>query len=102
MSQIKQEVVHKVESIANDDERKLVRKFCLLEEIFLLWIVVVTFTTDPFDFLDSFTTDPFAFLDLTRTSSGLNVLEMKLRIFAEVDNRSEAVREYAVSLADKC
>jgi len=83
--------VHEVESIANDDERKLVRKFCLLEEIFvLLWIVVVTFTTDPFDFLD-----------LTRTSSGLNVLEMNLRIFAEVDNRSEAVREYAVSLADK-
>ena len=84
--------MHEVESIANDDERKLVRKFCLLEEIFvLLWIVVVTFTTDPFDFLD-----------LTRTSSGLNVLEMNLRIFAEVDNRSEAVREYAVSLADKC
>ena len=83
--------MHEVESIANDDERKLVRKFCLLEEIFvLLWIVVVTFTTDPFDFLD-----------LTRTSSGLNVLEMNLRIFAEVDNRSEAVREYAVSLADK-
>jgi hypothetical protein len=39
--------VHEIESIANDDEGKLIRELCLLEEILdFLGIVIVAFPTD--------------------------------------------------------
>lgn len=78
---VKNEIMHEIKSIANNDEWMLVWEFCLLKEVLdLLRIVVVTFSTDSFDLVN-----------LASASGGLNVLEMNLGIFAEIDNRSEVV-----------
>jgi hypothetical protein len=77
--QVKDEVTDKVKPIADNDERKLMRKLSLLEKVLhFLRIVVVTLSTDPFDFPN-----------LASTSSGLNVLEVNFGILTQIDNRSE-------------
>jgi hypothetical protein len=79
--QVKDEVMYEIKSIADDDEWKLVCEFGLLEEVLdLLRIVVITLSTDSFDFPN-----------LARTSGGLNVFEMNFGIFTEIDHRSQVV-----------
>ena len=78
---IQHQVVNKVETIANDNERKLVRQFRLLEEILdLLGIVVVALPTDAFDFRE-----------LATATGCLNVFEVDILILAEIDNAAEVV-----------
>ena len=79
--QIENQVVHEIESIANDDERKLVLKFRLLEEVLdFLWVVVVALPADTFDLSD-----------LVRAGSRLDVLEVDLGVLAKVDDGTEVV-----------
>ena len=81
--QIENQVVHEIESIANDDERKLVLKFCLLEEVLdFLWVVVVALPANTFDLSD-----------LVRAGSRLDVLEVDLGVLAKVDDGTEVVVE---------
>ena len=83
MIQIEHEAVHKIESIANDNERKLIRELGFLEEILdFLGIVIVAFPTDSLHL-------PY----LTSTRCSLYILEMHFRIFAEIDNRAKIVVE---------
>ena len=73
--------MHEIEAVANDDEWELISQLGLLQEILdLLGVVVVGFSTDA--------------LNLTNLASprcGLDVLEVDLRVFAEVYNRTEIV-----------
>jgi hypothetical protein len=79
--QVENQVVNEVEAVAHDDERQLVREFRLLEEVLdLLGVVEVALAADALHLAD-----------LTRASSGLNVLEVYFRVFAEVDNRPKVV-----------
>ena len=81
--QVENQVVHKVEPIADNDKRKLVLKFGLLEEVLdLLRIVVVALSANAFDLSD-----------LVRAGGCLNVLEVDLGVLAKVDNRSKIIVE---------
>ena len=81
--QVEDQVVHKIEPVANDDERKLVLKFGLLEEVLhFLRVVVVALSADTFDLSD-----------LVRAGGRLDVLEVDLGVLAKVDNRSKIVVE---------
>jgi len=81
--QIENQVVHKVEPIADNDKRKLVLKFGLLEEVLdFLRVVVVALSADALDLAD-----------LVRASCRLDVLEMDLRVLAKVDDRSKIIVE---------
>lgn len=63
---VENEIVDKVESVANDDERELIGEFGFLEEVLdLLRVVEVRLANDTFDFAD-----------LTSSSCGLDVLEV--------------------------
>ena len=74
--EVKNQIVNKVESVADDDERELIGQLSLLEEVLdLLGVVEVTLPTDTLDFTD-----------LTSTNGSLNVLEVNLWILAEVDD----------------
>ncbi len=79
--QVEDKVVNKVETIANNDKGKLVAELGLLEEILdLLGVVIVALATDTLDLPD-----------LTSSGSGLNVLEVNLRISAEIDDGTEVI-----------
>ena len=70
-----------VESVADNDERKLVRQLSLLQEVLdLLRVVEIALSADTFDFTD-----------LSSARSGLNVLEVNLRILADVDDGTKVV-----------
>jgi hypothetical protein len=81
--EIKNEVVHEVEAIANNDKWELIREFGLLEEILdFLGVVEVALPTDALHFTD-----------LASPGSSLDVFEVNLGILAEVDNRTKIVIE---------
>jgi hypothetical protein len=75
--------VHKVKPVADDDERELVRELGLLEEVLdFLRVVEVALPADTLDLAD-----------LTGAGRGLDVLEVDLRVLAEVDDRAKVVVE---------
>jgi hypothetical protein len=75
--------MNEVEPVTNDDKRKLVREFSLLEEILdFFWVIEIALTTNALDFSN-----------LTSASGGLGILEMDLWIFAQVDDRTKVVIE---------
>lgn len=79
--EIKNKVVDEVETVANDDKRKLIGKLGLLEEVLdLLRVVEVTFSADSLNLPD-----------LACAGGRLDVLEVHLRILTEVDDGAEIV-----------
>jgi hypothetical protein len=79
--QVKNEVVDKVETVANDDKGKLVGQLGLLEEVLdLLRVVVVALAADTLDLAD-----------LARARRRLDVLEVNLGVLADVHDRAEVV-----------
>ena len=81
--QVQNEVVNKVESVADNDEWKLIRQLGLLKEVLdLLRVVIVALSTDT-----------FYFSYLTSAACCLNVLEVYFGILAEIDNGAEIVVE---------
>jgi hypothetical protein len=75
--------MNKVELVADDDERKLVRKLRLFEEVLdFLGVIEVALPANALDLSD-----------LTGASGGLDILEMNLWILTQVDNRTEVVIE---------
>lgn len=79
--QVENQVVHKVEPITDNDKRKLVLKFGLLEEVLdLLRVVVVALSANAFDLPD-----------LVRAGGRLDVLEVDFGVLAKVDNGSEII-----------
>ena len=81
--QIEDQVVHKVEPIAHDDERELVLKFCLFEEILdFLRVVVVALSANTLDLPD-----------LVSAGGSLDVLEVDFGVLAKVDDGSKVVVE---------
>lgn len=79
--------MHKVKTVANNDQRKLISQLCLLEEILDSFCIVAI----------AFTANSLNFFDLTGFASGLNVLEVNFLILAEVDNRAEEVKQTFVA-----
>ena len=78
---VEDEIMNKVEPIADNDEGKLVREFRLFKEVLdFLRVIQVTLSTNAFDFPN-----------LTSASGGLDILEMDFRILAEVDDRLEVI-----------
>ena len=74
--QIKNQVVHKVKPIADDDEWELVLEFGLLEEVLdFLRVVIVALSADALDLSD-----------LVRASGRLDVLEVDFGVLAKVDD----------------
>jgi hypothetical protein len=85
---VEDEIMNKVEPIADNDEGKLVREFRLFKEVLdFLRLIEVTLSTNAFDFPN-----------LTSASGGLDILKMNLRILAEVDNRPEVIVEACSAL----
>ncbi len=71
----------KIETVANNDERKLVGQFGLFEEVLnLLRVVVVAFAADALNLAN-----------LAGTRSSLDVLEMDLRIVTQIHDRTGVV-----------
>jgi hypothetical protein len=76
---VEHQVVDKVETVANDDQRQLLGQVGLLEEVLdLLRVQAVALTADTLDFLE-----------LAHLGGGLDVLEGDLLILGDVDNASE-------------
>ena len=68
--------MNKVEMIADNNKRELARKLGLLKEVFnLLGVVVVAFSTDA-----------LYFTDLASAGGCFDILDVDLRIFAEIHN----------------
>jgi len=81
--EVQNQIVNKVEAIANNDQRKLLGKVGFLQEVLdLLGVKVVRFSADTFHFLD-----------LAHCCGGFNVLEGDLLILAQVDDTTEVVVE---------
>jgi len=81
--QIENQIVHEVEPVADDDKRKLVLKFGLLEEVLdFLRVVVVTLSANTLDLAD-----------LVRAGGRLDVLEVDFGVLAKVDDGAEIVIE---------
>ena len=79
--EIQDEIMNEIESIANNNQGKLVRQSRFLQEIlYLLRVVVITLATDPFDFGE-----------LTTSTGGLDVLEMYVGVGGEIDDTTEVV-----------
>uniref|UniRef100_A0A8W7PT82 Uncharacterized protein n=1 Tax=Anopheles coluzzii TaxID=1518534 RepID=A0A8W7PT82_ANOCL len=86
--QVQHQVVHEIEPIAHNDERQLIRQLRLLQEVLdALRIVAVRLAADALHLLD-----------LVGLAGGLDVLEVHLRILAEVDDRAEEVEQSLVAL----
>lgn len=85
---VENQVMYKVKSVADNDKRELVVETGFLEEVLdLLGVVKVGLSADTLDLAD-----------LAGTGSSLNVLEVNLGVFAEVDNGTEiVVQTYSVS-----
>ena len=81
--QIENQVVHEIEPIADNDERKLILKFGLLEEVLdFLRVVEVALSTNTLNLSD-----------LVRAGSRLDVLEVDLGVLTKVDDGAEVVVE---------
>jgi len=81
--QVENQIVNKVEPIADDNKRKLVLEFSLLEEVLdLLRVVVVALSANTFDFSN-----------LVGACGCLNILEVDFGVLAKVDDRSEIIVE---------
>ena len=81
--QVENQVVYEIKAIADDDERELVLKFGLLEEVLdFLRIVVVALSANALDLSD-----------LVRAGGRLDVLKVDFRVLAKVDDRAEVVVE---------
>ena len=81
--QIKNQVVHEVEPIADNDEGKLVLEFGLFEEILdFLRVVIVALSANTLDLTD-----------LISARGCLDVLEVDFGVLAEIDDRTEIVIE---------
>ena len=75
--------MHKVEPIADDDERELVLEFGLLEEVLdFLRVVVVALSADALDLSD-----------LVCASGRLDVFEVDFGVLTKVNDRTEVVVE---------
>jgi hypothetical protein len=73
--------VNEVEPLTDDDERKLIGEFHFLEEVLdFLGVIEVTLPENALDFSD-----------LTSSSCSLDIFEMDLWIFAQVDDRTQVV-----------
>jgi len=72
-----------IETVANNDQRKLVGQFSFLEEILDFFGVVVV----------AFPANTFHLPNLASACSGLDVLEVDFRILADVHHRPEIVVE---------
>ena len=85
--------MHKIEPIADDNERELVLEFGLFEEVLdFLRVVVVALSADALNLSD-----------LVRASGRLNVLEVDFGVLAEVDDGTEVVIEtWGRSASDLC
>lgn len=80
-----------VEPVTDNDERKLVGKLGLLEEVLnFLGVVRIRLATDTLNLTD-----------LASTGSGLDVLEVDLWILAKVDDRTEVVVETWMIMSGK-
>ena len=81
--EIQHEIVNKIESVANYDERKLIVQLGLLEEsLDFLGVVAVALSADSLHFFD-----------LARLAGSLDVLEMHICVLAEVHYGSEEVEQ---------
>lgn len=87
---VKNQVMYKIKSVADNNKRELVVETGLLEEVLdFFGIVKVGLSADTLDLTD-----------LASTGSRLNVLEVNLGVFAEVDNGTEVVvQTFSVSAA---
>lgn len=71
----------KVKSVTDNNQGQLIGQFGLLQEVLdTFWVVAVALTTNSLHFLD-----------LSCFTSGLDVLEVYIRILTEVNNRSQEV-----------
>lgn len=71
----------KVKSVTDNNQGQLIGQFGLLQEVLdTFWVVAVALTANSLHFLD-----------LSRFTSGLDVLEVYVRILTEVNNRSQEV-----------
>jgi hypothetical protein len=78
---VQDEVVDEIETVADNDERQLIRELGLLEEILdFVGIVIVALAANALHLAD-----------LAGTSGSLDVFEMHFRVLAEVDDRSKVV-----------
>jgi len=84
--------MNEVKTIADNNKRELVRQLGLLEEVFnLLGVVVVAFSTDV-----------LYFTDLAGAGGCLDILEVDLRIFNKIHNRTEiAVQAYGMNISKR-
>jgi hypothetical protein len=81
--QIQNKVVYEVEAVANDYEGNLIGKFGLLQEVLdLLGIIVIGLPADSLNLTN-----------LTRPCSSLDVLEVNLRVIAQVNDRTKVIIE---------
>lgn len=89
--QVQNEVMHEIESIADDDQRQLVGEFRFLQEVLdALGIVAVRLAADAFDLLD-----------LAGLARRLDVLEVHVGLLTEVDDGAEEVEETCSSSKKK-
>lgn len=73
--------MNKVKSVTDNNQGQLIGQFGLLQEVLdTFWVVAVALTTNSLHFLD-----------LSCFTSGLDVLEVYIRILTEVNNRSQEV-----------
>ena len=78
----------KVETVANNDKRKLLGELGLLEEVLdLLRVVVVAVTADTLNLVK-----------LTHLGGSLNVLEVNIGVLRQVDNAAKVIEETLSSL----
>lgn len=71
----------KVKSVTDNNQGQLISQFGLLQEVLdTFWVVAVALTANSLHFLD-----------LSCFTSGLDVLEVYIRILTEVNNRSQEV-----------
>lgn len=79
--EVENEIVHKVEAIADNDKRKLVGEFGLFEEVFdFLRVVEVALAAETLHFAD-----------LASTGCGLDIFEVDLGVLAQVHDRTKEV-----------
>jgi len=75
--------VDKVKSVTDNDQRKLICQFGLLQEVLHpLGIIAIALSADSLHLLD-----------LSSLASCLNILEVNLRVLGEVDNGTKEVEQ---------
>lgn len=75
--------MYEVETIANDDQRKLVGQFGFLQEVLHSFGVITIW----------FAANAFHFFDLARFACSLNVLEVDFLVLGEVYDRTEEIEQ---------